>query len=94
MDNLEKEPELQGQLYHRHTQGSASTLTPLPISPAESGLRPSSVSGENCSVGNIAPFGEIPPEFLGPVDHPAKALRAYTCSEDLYVMPVLVGAEI
>ncbi|KAL3430412.1 hypothetical protein BDV09DRAFT_202227 [Aspergillus tetrazonus] len=84
VNNFEKEPELQGQLYHRHTQGSFSILNaPLPISPAESGLRPSSVSGENCSVGNISPFGEIPPELLGPVDHPAKALRAYTCSEDL-----------
>ncbi|KAL4765789.1 uncharacterized protein BDW70DRAFT_167588 [Aspergillus foveolatus] len=74
VDNFEKEPGLQGQLYYRHTQASASTLNaPLPISPAESGLRP----------GNISPLGGIPSEILGPVDPTARTLRAYSCSEDL-----------
>ncbi|EAA59457.1 hypothetical protein AN3986.2 [Aspergillus nidulans FGSC A4] len=81
VDNLEKEPAPHGELYHRHTQGSTSTLnTPLPISPAESGLRPSSILREDCGV---SPLGGIPSGFLGPVNHPPKALRAYDCSEDL-----------
>ncbi|KAL4736266.1 hypothetical protein BDV11DRAFT_211359 [Aspergillus similis] len=84
VDNLLEEPELLGQLYHHHSQGSASTPNaPLPMSPAESGLQPSSVLGENCSVGNFSPLGGAAPGLLGAVDLPARALRAYGCPQDL-----------
>ncbi|KAL4744925.1 hypothetical protein BDW72DRAFT_199126 [Aspergillus terricola var. indicus] len=84
VDILREEPELRGRPNQHHSQGSASTLNaPLPISPAESGLQPSSVLGENCSVGSFSPLGGIAPGILGPVDPPARTLRAYGCYQDL-----------
>ncbi|KAL4820361.1 hypothetical protein BDW67DRAFT_94567 [Aspergillus spinulosporus] len=81
-DSFGKEPDIQGQLCHHHSQGNASTSNaPLPMSPAESGLQPS--NKESYSIGNFSPLGGIPCEFLGPVDPPVRALRAYCCYQDL-----------
>ncbi|KAL4997479.1 hypothetical protein BDV10DRAFT_195032 [Aspergillus recurvatus] len=84
--NYDKGPELPAQFYHHHSQPDASALfAPFapPISPVESGLRPSSASLENCSIGISSPLSGIAQELLDPVDLPTRSLRAYRCDQDL-----------